>query len=289
MPTGEEQYLGLCKRVLDEGIMVENKRTGKGCLTVINADFEYDASQGKFPLVTTRKAYWRSAIAEMLGYLRGYDNAEQFAAIGCKTWFANANETPAWLDNPYRKGLNDIGRAYGVQLRDWRNPENEPVDQLKKVVDVLSSGYDNRRAIMTFHNPGELDRAALDACMHTHHFSILGETLFLTSYQRSIDIPLGMVFNTIQTVFLLRIMAQITGLKPGRVFHKLVNCHIYEDQIPLMREQVTREPFAEPTFHISESIKTLNDLETWVDPQNKSHFWVEGYEHHPPIKYPFAS
>lgn len=288
MKAAEDQYLALCRRILDEGVMVKNERTGKGCLTVINADFEYDASQGKFPLVTTRKAYWRSAIAEMLGYLRGYDNAQQFAAIGCNTWFSNANETPAWLDNPHRKGPDDIGRAYGVQLRDWRNPEGKPIDQLKKVVDVLATGYDNRRLIMTFHNPGELDRAALDACMHTHHFSVLGDTLFLTSYQRSIDVPLGLVFNMPQTVFLLRVMAQITGLKAGKVFHKLVNCHLYDDQIELMREQVQRQPFEEPTLHINESIKSLQDLETWVDPQSKTDFWVEGYNHHPAIKYPFA-
>lgn len=288
MKTAEEQYLALCRRILDEGVMIKNERTGKGCLTVINADFEYDASQGKFPLVTTRKAHWRSAVAEMLGYLRGYDNAQQFAAIGCNTWFANANETPAWLDNPHRKGTDDIGRAYGVQLRDWRNPEGEPIDQLKKVVDVLSTGYDNRRLIMTFHNPGELDRAALDACMHTHHFSVLGNTLFLTSYQRSIDVPLGLVFNMPQTVFLLRIVAQITGLKAGKVFHKLVNCHVYEDQIELMREQVQRQPLEEPTFHINEDIKSLKDLETWVDPRSEKDFWVEGYNHHPAIKYPFA-
>jgi len=287
--TAEEQYLSLCHRILDEGVMVKNERTGKGCLTVINADFEYDASKGKLPLLTTRKTFWRGAIAEMLGYLRGYDNAQQFADIGCKTWFANANETKAWLMNKYRKGQDDIGRAYGVQLRDWRNPENKTIDQLKNVVDILSTGYDNRRLIMTFHNPGELDRAALDACMHTHHFSVLGDTLFLTSYQRSIDVPLGLAFNMPQTVFLLRIMAQITGLKPGKVYHKLVNCHLYDDQIELMREQLSRSPFAEPSFHISQDIKTLEDLESWVDPQDKSHFWVEDYEHHPHIKYPFAA
>lgn len=269
--------------------MVKNQRTGKGCLTVINADFEYDAANNQFPLVTTRQAFWRSAIAEMLGYLRGYDNAQQFADIGCSTWFKNANETKAWLANPHRKGENDIGRAYGVQLRQWRTPDGKVIDQLSKVIDILKTGYDDRRLIMTFHNPGELDLAALDSCMHTHHFSVLGETLYLTSYQRSIDVPLGLVFNQVQVFFLLKVMAQITGLKPGRAFHKLVNCHLYDDQIELMRGQVTREPYAVPTFHISDKIKTLDDLETWVDPRNPEHFWVEGYEHHPRIDYPFAS
>jgi thymidylate synthase len=289
MPTAEQQYLGLCQRIIDEGFMIPNERTGKGCLTVINADFEYDAANNIFPLITTRKAYWRSAIAEMLGYLRGYDNAQQFADIGCKTWFANANETKAWLANQHRKGENDIGRAYGVQLRDWRNPEGEVVDQLKKVTDVIAQGYDNRRLIMTFHNPGELDRAALDACMHTHTFSVLDGTLYLTSSQRSCDVPIGLIFNKIQTVFLLRVIAHIYKLKPGKVFHKMINCHIYEDQIELMKTQLERKPFAEPTFHISEDIKTLDDLLTWADPRNPEHFWVEGYQHHDPISYPFAS
>ena len=287
--TGEEQYLSLCNRILDEGVWLENKRTGKRCLTVINADFEYDASDNGFPLLTTRQCYWRSAIAEMLGYLRGYSNAQQFEDIGCHTWWANANETKAWLSNPFRGGDGDIGRAYGVQLRDWRNPEGKPVDQLKKVIDSLSTGEDNRRLIMTFHNPGELDRAALDSCMHTHHFSVLDDTLYLTSYQRSIDVPLGLVFNMVQTVFLLRIIAQITGLKVGKIFHKMVNCHLYEDQVELMKEQVTRTPYQQPKFYISKDIKTLLDLETWVDPRNKEHFWVEEYEHHPTIKYPFSA
>jgi thymidylate synthase len=100
---------------------------------------------------------------------------------------------------------------------------------------------------------------------------------------------LGLVFNMPQTVWLLRVVAQITSLKPGKVFHKLVNCHLYDDQIDLMREQLTRKPFDEPTLHISDSIKSLSDLETWVNPQDETHFWVEGYDHHPAIKYPFAS
>ncbi|OYY95189.1 MAG: thymidylate synthase, partial [Methylophilales bacterium 16-45-7] len=72
------QYLALCQRIIDEGVWVENKRTGKKCLTVINADLTYDVANDVFPLVTTRKSFYKSAIAEMLGYLRGYDNAADF-------------------------------------------------------------------------------------------------------------------------------------------------------------------------------------------------------------------
>jgi len=89
----------------------------------------------------------------------------------------------------------------------------------------------------------------------------------------------------VQTVFLLRIVAQITGHKAGKVFHKLVNCHIYEDQIELMKEQVKREPFDEPELFICSRINTLEDLETWV---TLDEFTVNGYEHHEAIKYPFS-
>ena len=108
-----QQYLKLCQRIVDEGVWVENKRTDTKCLTVINADFEYDVANNEFPLITTRKSFYKAAIAELLGYLRGYDNAAQFREIGCNTWNANANENAAWLNNPNRKGEDDMGRVYG--------------------------------------------------------------------------------------------------------------------------------------------------------------------------------
>ncbi len=115
-----KQYLALCQRIIDEGEWIDNKRTGTRCLTVINADLEYDVANNQFPLITTRKSFYKAAIAELLGYLRGYDNAAQFRAIGCNTWNANANENSAWLNNPHRKGEDDMGRVYGVQGRQWQ-------------------------------------------------------------------------------------------------------------------------------------------------------------------------
>lgn len=168
-----KQYLDLCRRVLENGEWVENHRTGKRCLTVINADLEYDVSEGLLPVLTTKKLFWKSAIAEMLGYLRGYTSAADFRKIGCNTWNANANENPDWLANPFRKGLDDMGRCYGAQGRDWRNPEGEIVDQLQNVYDDLRQGTDNRSEIMTFMNPGERDRACLNSCMHTHTLSLI--------------------------------------------------------------------------------------------------------------------
>ncbi|MGE8623671.1 thymidylate synthase [Acinetobacter schindleri] len=281
-----KQYLDLCQRIVDEGVWVENERTGKRCLTVINADLEYNVGANEFPLVTTRKSYWKAAIAELLGYLRGYENAAQFRAIGCNTWNANANENAAWLANPHRKGEDDMGRVYGVQGRHWRNSEGQEFDQLRKIYDDLRNGIDDRGEILTFYNPGEFDMGCLRPCMHTHTFSLVGDTLYLTSSQRSCDVPLGQNFNQIQVFTLLALMAQITGHKAGKAYHKIVNAHIYEDQLQLMRDvQLKREPYPSPKLHINPDIKSLEDIETWVTLDD---FEVEGYQYHEHIAYPFS-
>ncbi|MEC9223269.1 MAG: thymidylate synthase [Pseudomonadota bacterium] len=281
-----KQYLALSQRIIDQGSWVENKRTGKKCLTVVNADLSYDVANNQFPIITTRKSFWKAAIAELLGYLRGYDNAADFRKLGTKSWDANANENEDWLSNPARKGKDDMGRVYGVQGRSWRKPDGSGLDQLRKVVDNLSNGVDDRSEILTFYNPGEFDLGCLRPCMHTHTFSLLENTLHLTSYQRSCDVPLGLNFNQIQVFTLLALMAQITGKAPGIAYHKIVNAHIYEDQLDLMRTvQLKREPFEPPQLHINFDIKALEDIESWVTLDD---FIVEGYRHHGPIVYPFS-
>lgn len=281
-----KQYLELCQRIVDDGVWIENERTGKRCLTVVNADLTYDVANNQFPLITTRKSFWKAAIAELLGYIRGYDNAADFRALGTKTWDMNANDNEAWLNNPHRKGHDDMGRVYGVQGRSWQKPDGSTIDQLRKIVDDLTRGIDDRGEILTFYNPGEFDMGCLRPCMHTHTFSLLGDTLYLTSYQRSCDVPLGLNFNQIQVYTLLALMAQITGKKPGQAYHKIINAHIYEDQLALMRDvQLKREPFDSPQLIINPAIKSLEDLETWVTMDD---FDVVGYQHHEPIKYPFS-
>jgi len=281
-----KQYLELCRRIVEQGEWLENERTGKRCLTVINADLEYQVGANELPLITTRKSYWKAAIAELIGYIRGYSSAADFRKLGTKTWDANANLNQAWLSNPHRLGEDDMGRVYGVQGRAWAKPGGGSIDQLKKIVDNLSRGIDDRGEILSFYNPGEFHMGCLRPCMHTHNFSLLGDTLHLTSFQRSCDVPLGLNFNQIQVFAFLALMAQITQKKAGNAYHKIVNAHIYEDQLPLMRDvQLKREPFPSPSLIINPEIKSLNDLETWVTMDD---FTVSDYQCHDPIQYPFS-
>lgn len=107
----------------------------------------------------------------------------------------------------------------------------------------------------------------------------------------SCDVPLGLNFNMVQVYVFLALMAQITGLKPGKAFHKLVNTHVYEDQLELFKGEMEREPTnAKPIFKINPKIKTLEDLETWVtlDDFELVGYEEEGVDFLAPIKYPFS-
>lgn len=296
-----QQYIDIMNKIITDGEWIYNERTGKKCRTLINADMEYDFC----PLVTTRKSYYKSAIAEFVGYLRGYTSAADFRALGTKTWDANANENQAWLNNPYRKGEDDMGRVYGAQGRSWRKPDfycmtevddwDNPlpewekslsVDQVRNIYEDLKAGIDNRGEIMTFLNVGEFHMGCLRPCVHTHQFSLVNGTLHLHSYQRSNDWPLGCNFNMMQCYFFLQLMAQVTGNKAGKVYHKTVNAHIYEDQFELAKEEASRKPFKAPEFWLHPDIKTLEDVETIFNVND--HILITDYEYHPEIKYPFS-
>ncbi len=281
-----KQYLDLCQRIVEQGRWVENKRTGKRCLTVINAELTYNVAKGEFPLVTTRKSFYKAAIAELLGYIRGYDSAADFRKLGSKSWDANANQNAEWLANPHRKGEDDMGLVYGAVGRNFPKPDGGSIDLLRQIVDDLKQGIDNRGEIYTFYHPGAFHLGCLRPCLHSHHFSLLDGTLYLNSTQRSADVPLGLNWNMVQCYTFLALMAQITGYKAGQAYHKIVNAHIYEDQLELMRDvQLKRTPLAPPKLKINPEIKTLEDLETWVTLDD---FEVEDYQYLDPIKYPFS-
>lgn len=274
----EQQYLSLCQRILEQGEWVANERTGKRCLTVINADFTIKPNDA--PLITTKKSFPVSATAELLGYLRGYTNAADFADIGSNTWFKNANETEEWLNNPHRKGEHDLGRIYGAIGRDFGG-----IDLLRKVYDNLSKGIDDRGETITFWKPDEFHLGALRPCMHTHTFSLLGETLHLTSYQRSCDVPLGLNFNSIQCYVFLKLMAKITGHKMGNVYHKIVNAHIYEDQIDGVKEMLSRKPLPwSGTIEVADWVNTLDDV-VEQDSHARSYIDVKSYYHQGKIEF----
>lgn len=282
----DEEYKRLVTTIINDGSWKYNERTGKSCLTINGEKSVYDMWHGGFPVLTTKQLYFKQMIAELLAFIRGADNAAEFRKLGCKFWDANANASTDWLKNPNRKGMDDLGRIYGVQGRDWRNRHGKKFDQLGIIVDKLNQGIDDRRLIMNYWNPGELDEMALPPCHAFYQFHLMDGKLDLTMYQRSNDVPLGVPMNIASEALLLMLIAQITGHTVGKFTHMMGDVHIYEDQLDLLEQQIALDPFEPPRMVINPDIKSLNDLETWVTTDD---FELVGYNHHPPIQFPFSA
>jgi len=281
----DQQYDTLCRDVLNNGLMIHNQRTGKGCLTSYGHMMKFDMNDG-FPLLTTKKVLFKPLAAELIGFLRAYDNARDFRNLGCNIWDANANETIGWLENPNRRGHDDLGRIYGVQARKWRDSFGE-IDQLKRSINKIKNRSDDRGLIVTHWNPAELDEMALRPCHLLYQFGIVNDRLDLCMYQRSADIPLGVPFNIASYALMLHIVAKYTGLKAGIFTHFIANAHVYEDQIDILNNiQLQRQSAGSPpNINISDEICILDD----ISKVEMNMFEVTGYVHHPFIKYPFTA
>ena len=137
-----KQYLNLVQEIFDNGSWQDN-RTGVRTLSVPGAMMKFDLQEG-FPAVTTKKLAFKSAIGELIGFLRAYRNADDFSALGCKVWNQNANENKQWLANPYRLQAGDLGSVYGVQWRQWPAYKLFDLSQQQsadQIANALSVGY----------------------------------------------------------------------------------------------------------------------------------------------------
>jgi len=281
------QYLDACRTILNSGY--DKKNRNGDTLAVHGMMMKFNLQEG-FPAVTTKKLNFNSVAAELLGFIRGADNAATFNELGTKIWDANA-ESDYWKSNPSCKGDGDLGRIYGVQWRNWRYaieagiPANYGrTDQLAIMIDKLKRRVDDRRNIVMAWNPGELDKMALPPCHIMYQSHLRGGTLDLTMYQRSCDFPLGVPFNIASYALLMRILCRVSGLTPGTLTWMGGDCHIYRNQLDLMYEQITRVPMAPPGLAIHPRLQTLADFEQ----ATVEDFALTEYSHHPHIAYEFS-
>jgi thymidylate synthase len=289
----EQQYLNLLQNILDNGIRQSN-RTGIDCLTLPGETLKFDLREG-FPAITTKQLAFNAVKGELIGFLRGYISAADFRALGCNVWDQNANENKDWLANPNRKGTDDLGRIYGAQWRTWANYEhdgwtttiNRPIDQIAVALDKVRHNPTDRRIIVNAWNAAELDKAALPPC-HVL-FQLLphvdGRVLHMAMYQRSCDMFLGVPFNIASYALLLELFAAWTGYTAGTLTMFLADCHIYENHIEQVKEQLRRLPYATPRLRISHpagiEAKPLDELLAGLHPDD---IQLVGYQHHAALK-----
>lgn len=281
-----KQYLDLLQKVMDEGRWQAN-RTGIPTKRIDGAMLQFDLSKG-FPAVTTKKLAFKAVIAELVGFIRGYDSAADFRRLGCNVWDQNANENADWLNNKNRVGDDDLGRVYGVQWREWVTPfSTKTIDQLTKAILDVENNPTSRRIIVNAWNPGELDIMALPPCHMLFQLLVDLESnkVSMCMYQRSCDLFLGIPFNIASYAALLHIIAAATNREVGTLTMFLADVHIYRNHIEQVEEQLSREFFPLPELEIDRKFfeRSFGPVER-VLMCEPSDFTLKNYVSHLPIK-----
>lgn len=280
-------YHDLLRQILDEGQWEEN-RTGTCAKTLPGAMLKFDLREG-FPAITTKKLAWKQVVGELIGFLRGVNNAKDFRDLGCTVWDQNANENQQWLANPNRQGEDDLGLIYGVQWREW----DGHLDQVAIALDKVRNNPQDRRIIVSAWNPGELDQMALPPCHLL--FQLLPRsdgTLHMTMYQRSCDMFLGIPFNIASYALLLELFALWTGRQAATMSMFLADVHIYENHIEQVQEQLTRKEYPAPRLWLEHKAPPTHfvdlPINVLVDSLDPTKIHLLDYQHHPALKAPMA-
>ena len=268
-----QQYLDLVKFIQDHGVS-KTDRTGTGTKSIFGYQLRFDLAKG-FPLITTKKIHVKSVIHELLWFLKGDTNINYLTENGVRIW----NE---WADE---KG--NLGPVYGHQ---WRNWNNEGIDQIKAVIETLKINPDSRRMLVSAWNPSVMPdnslsfsenvanhKAALPPCHAFFQFYVAEGKLSCQLYQRSADLFLGVPFNIASYALLNLMVAQVCDLKPGSFVHTFGDVHIYSNHSEQLKEQLSRSPKPLPQMELNPEIKDVFDFK-YED------FTLNGYDPHPLIR-----
>jgi thymidylate synthase len=258
-----KQYLHFLQHVLNKGVQ-KGDRTGTGTLSTFGHQMRFDLRQ-TFPLVTTKKIHWKSVVYELLWFLQGSTNVKYLQDNGVRIW----NE---WAD-----GQGELGPVYGKQWCSWEAKDGRVIDQIKELVHNLKHNPNSRRHIISAWNVGDLDKMALPPCHLLFQFYVANGELSCQLYQRSADAFLGVPFNIASYSLLTYMLAQQCDLKLGDFVWSGGDCHIYNNHIEQVNEQLSREPFPGPTLEMLRKPDSIFDYQF-------EDFVVKNYQHHPHIK-----
>jgi len=258
-----QQYLDLLRHIRERGTRKDD-RTGTGTLSVFGHQMRFDLSQG-FPLLTTKKLHLKSIVYELLWFLRGESNVRWLQEHGVSIW-------DEWAD-----AAGELGPVYGVQWRSWPTPGGDTIDQISQVIEQIRVNPDSRRLIVSAWNPADIPDMALAPCHALFQFYVADGRLSCQLYQRSADLFLGVPFNIASYALLTHMVAQQTGLEVGDFVWTGGDCHIYDNHVEQVTEQLSRDPYPAPTLRFARRPDSIFDYEF-------DDFVVEGYRHHPAIR-----
>ena len=273
-PHYEDQYLALMRRIWTQG-NARIDRTGIGTRSVFGAELRFDLADGKMPLITTKRVYWKTATREFLWFLAGDTNIRALCAQGVEIWtdwpldrYRRETGDPMArkdfsarivADAGFAAKWGDLGPVYGKQWVDWPTYEatgdglfqrGKGIDQVSLLVESLRTNPGSRRHIVEGWNVAEIAQMALPPCHKTYQFHVADGRLSCLLYQRSCDVALGLPFNLWGAALFTAILAQQCDLEPGELVWMGGDVHLYRNHAALVDEQLSRAPSGSPRLEI---------------------------------------
>jgi thymidylate synthase len=299
----EYQYLDLLADVLANGSEKHEFNTGIALTSVFGRMMRFDLSQG-FPLLTTKKVFFKGILHELVWFLRGETNIKYLVDHNVHIWddwaykeyskAAKKGDFPELsmddfaeqvrTDDAFAARWGELGPVYGRQWRKWPAADGREIDQLTWAIEKLKKYPDRKHIVISAWNPEYIyemaapgTSMAIPPCHTIFQFNVMDGKLSCQLFQRSGDLFLGVPFNIASYAALTMIIAQVTGYQPGEFIHTFGDAHIYSNHYDQVREQITREPRPFPTLRINPDLKDIDDI-------RYEDFELEGYDPHPPIK-----
>ena len=290
MNTYDNQYLDLVEEILNKGIEAPC-RTGNNVLVRLNKSLTVDLEEG-FPILTFRQIPFKGVKAEISCFLEGITDKKIYQERGCQYWndWCNPQKVP-YSDKEGMKQENDLGNIYGFNWLHFDaeykgcdyDYKNEGFNQLQQVVEALKKNPYDRRMIITAWDPAHMDTMGLPPCLHTWQFNYLDNKLHLTGLQRSADTILGVPADIVQGALLLHLMTQTVNMKPGTLTLEFCNCHIYDNHIETVKENLKywrQEQYDLPKLILDPIATVFNFMPNMAK--------LDNYQHGPKVSFQIA-
>lgn len=299
MSKFDKEYLKLCKKILTDGVEVEN-RTGTNSIKIPSYNFHFDLSE-EFPMLTTKQVFYKNAITEMLWIYQAQSNDvrwlkernnhiwDEWEIDDDGLWKAtqnvlddNGNLVKKDVVKDFGKDwAHTIGTAYGWIVKRYGHVDN--------LINKIKNNPTDRRMIMSLWQDEFLDTAVLPSCVWCSEWDVTDGKVNMMVHQRSCDVPLGLPFNITQYAVLLSMIAHCTNLKPGSIDWSIKDAHIYVNQVEGIKEQIER----------GDTLEDLPAPELWLNPEIKDFYEFDNskelkdikirkYKHHGKISFPIS-
>lgn len=311
----DRQYISILKQILNEGYEKKN-RTSVNTLSIFGTEIRHNMASG-FPLLTTKKVAWKTAVKETLWFLSGSTDIRKLWKRGVSVWdgdwyknYSENTSSPYSLKDMkefalqkktgFHESIWDLNKIYGHQWRHWgqKNCKNyDGIDQIQNLLDLLKNNPDSRRMIVSGWNVSDLPKMTLPPCHYS--FEVWTRELSLEEIekhrkpgrvpperaislkwnQRSADFPLGVPFNLVGYGAILLMLGDEMNMIPESLIGSFGDSHIYVNQVEGIKEQVGRKGFDLPHMMVEDGIYSgLADFNLTTD-----------YLHEPSIKFPLTN